>query len=150
MEPPTEKKSMTDRLNRYAFLISFSALFLSPVSALSDETNLLLRLDAQEKIINSQNQRIERLERALEDIVSTPEEMRRARSNPLNSNPSGGSPAPESETPSQGSSSIPTADSASATGAVEDPFAGQSAPKKGYNPEQSFFGPRPRFTSPTG
>ena len=33
---------------------------------------------------------------------------------------------------------------------MEDPFAGQNAPKKGYDPEQSFFGPLPRFTSPTG
>ena len=141
---------MTDRFNRCAYLILFFAIILDPVSVLADEGDLLLRLNAQQKIIELQNQRIERLERALEEIMKPPEDIRGTKPAATNNDsPEASRSAIVSETPSQGASSIP-ADSAGEIPAAEDPFAGQSAPKKGYNPEQSFFGPLPRFTSPTG
>ena len=141
---------MTDRFNRCALLILFFAIILSAASAVADEQDLLLKLNAQQKIIDLQNQRIERLERALEEIMRLPEDIRETNAAATNNGPPEASrPAIVSETPSQGASSIP-AGSAGEIPAAEDPFAGQSAPKKGYNPEQSFFGPLPRFTSPTG
>ena len=59
---------MTDRLSRCAFLISFCAGTWTTGSALADEADLMLKLEAQQKVIDSQNHRIDRLEQALEEI----------------------------------------------------------------------------------
>ncbi len=139
---------MTTRLLRYGIYISVYTLIFANVPAEADETELIRRLEEQQQIIHSQSQRIDKLEQALETILETKQNdapntdatSRTVESQPSTS-PKLKSPAAATSTPAK------TADSSSA---AEDPFAGKRAAKKGYDPEKSFFGPLPRFKSPSG
>ena len=64
---------MTARLLRYGIVISVYTLMCANVPAEADETELLRRLEEQQKTIHSQSQRIDKLEQALETILETKE-----------------------------------------------------------------------------
>ena len=139
---------MTARLLRHGIVTSICTLMLANVPAQADETDLLRRLEEQQQIIHSQSQRIDKLEQALETILETKQNdapNTDATSRTVESQPStpskSNAPATATSTPAK------TTDTSSA---AEDPFAGKRAPTKGYDPEKSFFGPLPRFKSPSG
>lgn len=140
---------MTDRLIRCVVFILVCVVPLASTPARADEADLLLRLEEQQKIIYSQSQRIDRLEQTLDKVIETQQggDSSASSTSSARTTPQGAASGPPKPTPTQ---SPPTAKTADAAGSVDDPFAGKRAPKKGYDPEQSFFGPLPRFTSPSG
>ena len=61
---------MTERFIWCVVFVLACVIPLAPTPARADEANLLLRLEEQQKIINSQNQRIDRLEQVLEGVIN--------------------------------------------------------------------------------
>jgi len=127
---------MITRVYRYALGGLVFALGLPVFASHAQETEMLEKLQQQDLLIQRQDQRIQRLEKALETLLQDPKAEATAAEATTEAKPytkPGPSEAKESE---------------AAEGA--DPFAGKRAPKKGYDPEKSFFGPLPRFTSSSG
>ena len=122
---------------RYSIAGVIYALTLPIISSNAQDAGTLEKLEAQDLLIQRQNQRIERLEEALETLLQNPQAA-----TPY------GEPEGEGKTESKPANPQSPAGKDVADGA--DPFAGKRAPKKGYDPEKSFFGPLPRFTSPSG
>jgi len=122
---------------RYSIAGLIYALTLPIISSSAQDTGTLEKLEEQDLLIQRQNQRIERLEEALETLLQNPQAA-----------------TPYSEPEGEGKTETKPANPQSPAGKDvadgADPFAGKRAPKKGYDPEKSFFGPLPRFTSPSG
>ncbi len=118
----------------------------------ANQTELLQRLEQQQTLIARQNQRIERLEQAIKKLI---EPTKQSVSEQSSSNSDTNEDNQTNTTPAQTTapatpSPPPETKEASGNDAAEDPFAGKRAPKKGYDPEKSFFGPLPRFKSANG
>tara|TARA_B100000749_G_scaffold232187_1_gene189034 strand:- start:53 stop:1786 length:1734 start_codon:yes stop_codon:yes gene_type:complete len=157
--PQKKRAHMTNRLYWYGLLSFLLLPLLMGVAVHAEETQLqttqselLLRLDEQQRVIEGQNQRIERLEEALKQLVEPGSSSGPAKvtgtgsANEAASQPTSPSQSEPPKTPSPPARTK----EANSEEAAEDPFAGKSAPKKGYDPEKSFFGPLPRFKSASG
>ncbi|SVE24824.1 uncharacterized protein METZ01_LOCUS477678, partial [marine metagenome] len=150
---------MANRLNWYGLLSFLLLPLLMSVAVHAEETELqttqselLLRLDEQQRVIDGQNQRIERLEEALKQLVEPGSSSGPAKvTGTGNANEAASQPtSPSQSEPPKTPPPPARTKEASSEEAAEDPFAGKSAPKKGYDPEKSFFGPLPRFKSANG
>jgi len=134
--PELSRDQMIARIFRNSCYGLIFIIGLPILGSSAQDSQLLEKLTQQELQIERQNQRIQRLENALESLLQA----------------EGGS-TPYVETNSQPEpDQKPSApkDKETETAEGSDPFAGKSAPIKGYDPEKSFFGPLPRFTSPSG
>ena len=131
--PQKKRAHMTNRLNWYGLLSFLLLPFLMSVSVHAEETELqttqselLLRLDEQQRVIEGQNQRIERLEEALKQLVTPDSSSEPAKvtgtdsANEAASQPTSPSQSEPPKTPS------PPAQTKEANSeeAAEDPFAG--------------------------
>ena len=139
---------MTERFIWCVVFVLACVIPLAPTPARADEADLLLRLEEQQKIINSQNQRIDRLEQVLEGVINARQSGgSTASSKSTDTTPKSAASAQAKPSSTPSSSSTKTSDPAND---IDDPFAGKRAGKRAYDPETSFFGPLPRFKSPSG